>query len=93
MLMRYITYIRVNILSICLFYNIFIENIESNVIKLLYYIGIYIIFILFDGFYIFNVYFWRLFNKETKIYIKNHKNDIYSFNDVQKMNQSANSFH
>ncbi len=93
MIMRYITYIRVNILSICLFYNIFIENIESNVIKLLYYIGIYIIFILFDGFYIFNVYFWRLFNKETKIYIKNHKNDVYSFNDVQKMNQSANSFH
>ena len=93
MLMRYITYIRVNILSICLLYNIFIQKIETVVIKLLYYIGIYIIFIFFDGLYIFNVYFWKLFDNKKIIHYKTHKNNIYSFHEVQKMNQSANSFH
>ena len=93
MLMRYITYIRVNIISICLLYNILIQKNDNVVIKILYYVGIYIIFIFFDGLYIFNVYFWRLFDKEKIIYYKNHKKGIYSFNEVQKMNQSAYSFH
>ena len=58
LLMRYITYIRANIIVLFFLYNRFIKKCEKDVIKLFIYMKVYSLFILFDGFYVFIFYFF-----------------------------------
>ena len=84
MLMRYITYIRGNIILLCFLYNIFIRKVESDFIVLMYYTGIYALFVIFDGLYIFSFYICEKLNF-CKIIINHyfgyHHIELHNFNE------------
>ena len=81
MLMRYITYIRGNIIILCFLYNIFIRKVESDFIVLMYYTGIYAFFIIFDGIYILSFYICdklKIYKIIFNHYFGYHKIDLHN---------------
>ena len=70
MLMRLLNFIRSNIISLFLFYNVFIKKKEGDVIKIIYYTGIYTFLIIIDGIYCFIFYYFEQIEIYKTIYSK-----------------------
>ena len=58
MLMRYISYIRTNMVYLYFIYNLLIKKNEKDVIKLFFYSKIYSLMFAFDTIYVLNFYIW-----------------------------------
>lgn len=85
--MRYITYIRGNVISLCFLYNIFIRKVERDFAKLMYYTSLYSFFIIFDGIYIFSFYFGgkiKIFKSIYNRYFGYHKVNLPDNHDIER---------
>ena len=87
LLMRYITYIRGNIISLCFLYNIFIRKVERDFAKLMYYTSLYSFFIIFDGIYMFSFFFGgkiKIFKSIYNRYFGYHKVNLPDNSDIER---------
>ena len=89
MLMRLLNYIKSNIISLFLFYNVFIKKIEGDVIKIIYYTGLYTFLIIIDGIYCFIFYYLgeiEIYKSFCSNYIGYQKIEISEFDRDKENN-------